>query len=600
MRRHSEVAYGYSVGVSSDVVKVKPGKDTTEVEVSCPDRRGLGFALSRIMFSYGLNVIKGDFSTDGSWCFVVFHVTLEKERHDEASPFWTTLKKRIEEECPQSTPQLLPEEGDVGADGGPGATGADGARAGGGGGPEDRQFFMLQVCAPDRVGMLHDTTHALWESELNIHSTHVTTSPSNHAVDFFMISDIRDEMPDAARVHEVSARIVEALGDSRVQVAVSEAPGWLVAEEVQRLRRIAEVQAGGLLGSFMMSPAAAGRQASVAAGVDVPGAAAGASDAQQREALSSSFEEKAQLYAARGAHHRRQSSSDSLTGWSSYGSTTNLVGAGAIDGAKERTVVRTRASHAQRPDIGLRVSFDNTTSRAHTMVQVITKDRKGLLYDQLRTIKSCNLQVSFGKIITRDDMCYTDLFVQCPDGTRLTDDQLQRELRRRFSRAMEEPVRIEMVLPSEADYARLLVTSQVDEDGRGRPRIMWDVTAALRELNVGVFKASVTSTEKLAKLADAETEAEDEGGAGGSAANGAARGDAADAAGSYRPPSVVVSEGGSAGTSRDGRASPSRPSRATEVHTFLLTDRNGHPIQSEADCRRILNSVRAHLVGLGG
>ena len=32
----------------------------------------------------------------------------------------------------------------------------------------------------------------------------------------------------------------------------------------------------------------------------------------------------------------------------------------------------------------------------------------------------------------------------------------------------------------------------------------------------------------------------------------------------------------------------------------LLTDRNGHPIQSEADCRRILNSVRAHLVGLGG
>ena len=632
-------AYGYSVGVSSDVVKVKPGKDTTEVEVSCPDRRGLGFALSRIMFSYGLNVIKGDFSTDGSWCFVVFHVTLEKERHDEASPFWTTLKKRIEEECPQSTPQLLPEEGDVGADGGPGATGADGgARAGGGGGPEDRQFFMLQVCAPDRVGMLHDTTHALWESELNIHSTHVTTSPSNHAVDFFMISDIRDEMPDAARVHEVSARIVEALGDSRVQVAVSEAPGWLVAEEVQRLRRIAEVQAGGLLGSFMMSPAAAGRQASVAAGVDVPGAAAGASDAQQREALSSSFEEKAQLYAARGAHHRRQSSSDSLTGWSSYGSTTNLVGAGAIDGANERTVVRTRASHAQRPDIGLRVSFDNTTSRAHTMVQVITKDRKGLLYDQLRTIKSCNLQVSFGKIITRDDMCYTDLFVQCPDGTRLTDDQLQRELRRRFSRAMEEPVRIEMVLPSEADYARLLVTSQVDEDGRGRPRIMWDVTAALRELNVGVFKASVTSTEKLAKLADAETEAEDEGGAGGSAANGAAGGwhggggggddgddgdgagaaggegalsepllggaehpsDAADAAGSYRPPSVVVSEGGSAGTSRDGRASPSRPSRATEVHTFLLTDRNGHPIQSEADCRRILNSVRAHLVGLGG
>ena len=108
-------SYGYGSEVTPDVVKVKPGKNATEVEVSCPDRRGLGFALARIMFAFGLNVVKGDFSIDGSWCFVVFHVRMGDERHDHTSPFWTTLKKRIEEECPDAAPQLIPHADGIGS-----------------------------------------------------------------------------------------------------------------------------------------------------------------------------------------------------------------------------------------------------------------------------------------------------------------------------------------------------------------------------------------------------------------------------------------------------------------------------------------------------
>ena len=47
----------------------------TELVVSCPDKSGLGLRLARIIFDFGLLIDKGDFSTDGKWCFVVFHVS---------------------------------------------------------------------------------------------------------------------------------------------------------------------------------------------------------------------------------------------------------------------------------------------------------------------------------------------------------------------------------------------------------------------------------------------------------------------------------------------------------------------------------------------
>lgn len=39
------------------------------------------------------------------------------------------------------------------------------------------------------------------------------------------------------------------------------------------------------------------------------------------------------------------------------------------------------------------VSFDNSLSPAHTLVQINCVDQKGLIYDILRTTKDCNLQV---------------------------------------------------------------------------------------------------------------------------------------------------------------------------------------------------------------
>ena len=58
------------------------------------------------------------------------------------------------------------------------------------------------------------------------------------------------------------------------------------------------------------------------------------------------------------------------------------------------------------------MTVDNYTSKAHTVLQVRTQDRKGLLYDSLRATKDLKINVSYGKVEVRESgVCELDLFV---------------------------------------------------------------------------------------------------------------------------------------------------------------------------------------------
>ena len=61
--------------------------------------------------------------------------------------------------------------------------------------------------------MATDITHTLWKLELNVHSAKVTTSPDGRAVDLFVVTDNRNELPQEARVEEIRSRIREELDD---------------------------------------------------------------------------------------------------------------------------------------------------------------------------------------------------------------------------------------------------------------------------------------------------------------------------------------------------------------------------------------------------
>lgn len=48
------------------------------------------------MLNFGLNIIRGDFSTDGKWSFLIFEVRLSRGY----KPYWDRLKRQIERCCP--------------------------------------------------------------------------------------------------------------------------------------------------------------------------------------------------------------------------------------------------------------------------------------------------------------------------------------------------------------------------------------------------------------------------------------------------------------------------------------------------------------------
>ncbi|CAN1171656.1 ACT domain-containing protein ACR10, partial [Linum perenne] len=80
-----------------DVVLVtQPDKqdDPTIITVNCSDKTGLGCDLCHIIFFFGLNIVRGDVSTDGKWCYIVFWVV------DAGEVRWSLLKKRLIEACP--------------------------------------------------------------------------------------------------------------------------------------------------------------------------------------------------------------------------------------------------------------------------------------------------------------------------------------------------------------------------------------------------------------------------------------------------------------------------------------------------------------------
>lgn len=171
-----------------------------EVRISCPDATGLGVDIARMLLDFGLRILKGDISTDGKWCFIIFKVCLSSG----VPPRWALLKSRLEGICPTGTDTLqqLWRWRSV---------------------PKEQPPFLLQVAGYDRQGMLHSLSHALWESDTTVFKAHITTAPSGKVADMFWLYDNRNELPENHRVLEVCDRVKGALGPD-TECTVTPAP----------------------------------------------------------------------------------------------------------------------------------------------------------------------------------------------------------------------------------------------------------------------------------------------------------------------------------------------------------------------------------------
>ncbi|CAI9776742.1 unnamed protein product [Fraxinus pennsylvanica] len=151
-------------------------------------------------------------------------------------------------------------------------------------------------------------------------------------------------------------------------------------------------------------------------------------------------------------------------------------------------------SQALSPDVRelkkASVIIDNSLSPSHTLLQINCVDHKGFLYDIMRTLKDCNIQIAYGRFSTvQKGHRELDLFIRHQDGKKIVDPEKQEALCSRLKLEMLHPLRV--VITNRGPDAELLVANPVELSGRGRPRVFYDVTFALKSLGICVFSAEI-------------------------------------------------------------------------------------------------------------
>ncbi|KAK2454937.1 ACT domain-containing protein acr10 [Trifolium repens] len=364
-----------------DVVIIKPPEkegDPTVVTVNCPDKTGLGCDLCRIILFFGLNIVRGDVSTDGKWCYIVFWVVGKQKTR------WSLLKKRMVEACPtcSSASGISYYRSDLQP-------------------PKPPDVFLLKFCCHDRKGLLHDVTAVLCELELTITKVKVSTTPDGKVMDLFFIIDNRELLHTKRRKDDTIEQIQDVLENSILTIDIE-----LVGPEITACSQVS---------SFL--PAAI---------------------------------------------------------------TDDDYNLELPDSVRSGTL---RSDYVS-------ITMDNLLSPAHTLVQIMCQDHKGLLYDIMRTIKDYNMKISFGRFTTKPRRkCEMDLFIIQADGKKIVDPNKQNSLSSRFRTELFRPLRVAVV--SRGPDIELLVANPVELSGNGRPLVFYDITLALKMLDICIFTAEI-------------------------------------------------------------------------------------------------------------
>ena len=88
-----------------------------------------------------------------------------------------------------------------------------------------------------------------------------------------------------------------------------------------------------------------------------------------------------------------------------------------------------------RVPVKTRIEFDNQSSRTHTVIDIETGDRTGLLYDITRAMAKLNLNISTARIVT-DARRVRDSFYVTRDNKRVEDPEEQEAIREEIHHAI--------------------------------------------------------------------------------------------------------------------------------------------------------------------
>lgn len=137
------------------------------------------------------------------------------------------------------------------------------------------------------------------------------------------------------------------------------------------------------------------------------------------------------------------------------------------------------------------VTVDNSLSSVHTLLQIQCVDQKSLCYDLMRISKDSDIKVAYGRFnSSAKGFQNIDLFVQQKeDGQKIIDPERLKTLCTCLKEEMLHPLRV--IIVNRGPDIELLVANPVELSGKGRPRVFYDVTLALKALGVFIFSAEV-------------------------------------------------------------------------------------------------------------
>jgi len=504
---------------SDDFVSIDARSDfEAQVRVTCPDKTGLGSDIARTVFDFGLVTTKGDFATDGKWAFVLVTVV--------AQSFLSASR---------------------------GSPASGGARSGR---PEKNPRGHHLDGAPVNWNLLRVRLENLCPSKQSIS----TLSSLNLAA--YAGSDNRENASSSRDVFERGSQghvneprpgtmyILQVEVEDRVGLLHDVTQELWASELTVRRAHISTSPADTAVDLFYVTderdelPAEA-RVAEISRAVQRVSGRRGGGTARVVLTPAPAFVSARRSDAAR------------------------LFEQGSI--GRIETASATQYTEAT-------VTVDNLMSEKHTVFQIRTRDRKGLLYDVLRASKDLEVKVNYAKVEMRDGvpgrnsgssfretrlemrddddhghgqgghLCEIDLFVG-----RCTDVRERRYLCQRYKENVERPVSVQIMTAGlDETTTELRVIAPLDISGFTRPRVLLDVTEALRQLRVMVFKADILIDDRSGAVGP-----EFRGGFGDDGRYG---------------------DGGGA-------------TRCTEVHRFLLTDAHGQPISSVRDRKVVCNRV---------
>eukprot|EP00890_Picochlorum_soloecismus_P000238 jgi/Picsp_1/1214/NSC_04695-R1_protein len=482
-----------------------------EIRISCVDATGLGVDITRVLLECQMTICEADFVTDGSWCYLVLTVQhtsavlggLSSQSEQQAQSWgeemmWARMKKRLVDVCPrdtdalrvlshiplvqQSSPYLVhvcARKDERGMLHGMSSVFADldctvfrarvqtlnhgalGPAAGNGSEQEENESLNNAATDGDdgrvKKRTTTTTTSTTTDKEEKNNDRRKDACNGGAVVDTFWVIDNKGLLPLEERGEEICEGLKQAFGGLCIECELEPAP----VEDLLMPKNISAALESGYQDSNTM-----------------------VTRLSCKDALSHSNLREISMG---GGRPMRWSSSDSLGTpegsmsvplEDSFGRMSPLL--------NEKVLVK----EFEKPE-HVFVNVDTETSSEFIMLELECQDRKGLLYDLFLKLKEIRVRVAYCRVHTRDDRARVELTVQDAYGGDLCSAQATPALVQRIKQAA--AASVHMLLGDTKDPSQVLlsVVVPVDAGGRGRPRVLFDITRVLSDAGILISEADI-------------------------------------------------------------------------------------------------------------